>query len=72
MFLVGFFYPKEKQMSRPETIRLFLELTGHSRLSWWEPVGSGNLFLVELQDGTQHWVVNNRGEIAHWRNLCPQ
>ena len=59
-------------MSKPETIRLFLELTGHSGLSWWEPVDGSNLFLVELTDGTQHWVVNNRGEISHWRNRCPQ
>jgi hypothetical protein len=55
----------------PETIRLFLELTGQ-KLFFWEPVDGSNLFLVELTDGTQHWVVNNRGEISHWENKCPQ
>ena len=54
-------------MSKPETIRLFLELTG-SKLFWWEPVDGTDMYLVELTDGTQHWVRNDSGNITHWRN----
>lgn len=59
-------------MSRhPETIRLFLELTGH-KLFWWEPVDGIDMYLVSLESGEQHWVLNRQGNITHWRNLCPR
>ncbi|MCP4889786.1 MAG: hypothetical protein GY904_24665 [Planctomycetaceae bacterium] len=58
-------------MSKPEAIRLFIELTGES-IFWWEPVGDKpGLYLVALADGTQRWVAQNGGEISHWRNLNP-
>ncbi len=58
-------------MSKPETIRLFIELTG-SKLVWWEPVGDKpGLYLVALTDGTQQFIIHNGGEISHWRNLNP-
>ena len=58
-------------MNRPETIRLFIELTGE-RISWWEPIGEKpGLYLVELVDGAQRFVAQNGSEISHWRNLKP-
>ena len=47
---------------RPETIELWLELTG-KKLFWWEPLGNSGSFVVCDTDATEYVVRQNKGDV---------
>ena len=49
-------------MRKPETIQLWVKLTGKT-IFWWEPIGNGHAFVVCDSEGIEHLVRQNGSDI---------
>ncbi len=53
---------EQASVRRPETIELWVQLTG-KKLFWWEPLGDSGSFVVCDSEATEYIVRQNDGEI---------
>ena len=53
---------KRASVRRPETIELWVQLTG-KKLFWWEPLGDSDSFVVCDSEATEYIVRQNDGDI---------
>ena len=53
---------EQASVRRPETIELWVQLTG-KKLFWWEPLGDSGSFVVCDSEATEYIVRQNNGDI---------
>ena len=53
---------EQASVRRPETIELWVQLTG-KKLFWWEPLGDSGSFVVCDSEETEYIVRQNNGDI---------